>query len=1044
MYELVIAFVGILIVLKANSVASAPHAHDSERINSTIYDIIVKGNLNETRDVQIGYVGKILLDRKTINDTDMIYKYKLLYALPSQTTLSASELNTLNKDTMFTIGSENGSIRMRLTMPFANNNNETLSTLKYLCTTKRYCPCDLCIFNLNIIYSTANRINSDVVRVFIDEVNQHKPEFYTNADMIVVNMSEASTSNDRVKLDDTAMAFDRDAHYNKLSYYLVNVNADGSASRTSDGNYVRTGDFRMYNEQHGVYIVSNTTLDYERQKIYDFYLVVEDNGMNTLRNMRRLTVYVTDENDNRPVCDKTVFYAEAGEYLLIKNLLHITADDRDSGLNGLVEYTLRRDNNEAIGSTSSDTDDYFHVDKSTGWLSIVKPLTWHRQRVYTFTVGASDRGLRHSYTTYCQVQIRVLSTDDSIRVIDHLDESTAYGFYSTHDGSTHANQSHATDASIYENNNFNKRLATIVNAYDARDGSGGRNAPQHLIHVLLNDSAFDVTTTDMDVNNGNTTAFNLLAIKSFDYETKAVYYLNVTMQITRMEQTIVVDDRVYTNMRRTFQTNKMFVVHVLDLNDNKPKFTRTLYEFHVNENDLNRNFVSIEAHDADGTSKNSQLSYRIVEPYAQERFTLIGLDEQTFVTPTLYLRTPFDHEKDGDRFEFHVEAMDAGGLYDNANVVFHIRNINDNRPLFSANQRLSISETAPPHTFIAYIRAVDADNGSNGRFTYSLVGVDANAVFEINRTSGILSNRVLLDRTYADLYEIEVEVCDEVVNGIGPKLTNRHKYVVDVQRVDSYGPYFVLPKSNTHVLPVKLPRELAMGGWSLYDVVDSEKIVSLFDVHVFLNKASNTTDVAFKLTDSLDVLRINSRNGSVYTTAALLLSRLANKNKKTRQDWTSVRQIVDVCLTATSEKYHENSLNFSLYLNYNVDELPEEARTVWQMDLDAYGEVDDGTTTGFLKSDRMATTSGKLVQLLSNSALITVLTLSLVFAIFILCLIVTIVYKSKFCKPNRDPPMKSKADSCLAKMKACLRDRIRQSDGQRTFKTTATIDVTVC
>lgn len=82
--------------------------------------------------------------------------------------------------------------------------------------TKLYCSCLSCIFSLNIIYTSgSNRISAETVRVFVDDYNDYSPQFYTDDDMLTVNISESSRIGDSFRVIN-AVAFDSDAYYNKV------------------------------------------------------------------------------------------------------------------------------------------------------------------------------------------------------------------------------------------------------------------------------------------------------------------------------------------------------------------------------------------------------------------------------------------------------------------------------------------------------------------------------------------------------------------------------------------------------------------------------------------------------------------------------------------------------------------------------------------------------------------------------------------------------------------------------------------------------------
>lgn len=89
--------------------------------------------------------------------------------------------------------------------------------LEYLCMSHVYCSCVSCIFSLNIIYTSGNRISAETVRVFIDDYNDFAPQFYASDEAVLsVNISEYSRIGDSFHIANAA-AFDSDAYYNKVN-----------------------------------------------------------------------------------------------------------------------------------------------------------------------------------------------------------------------------------------------------------------------------------------------------------------------------------------------------------------------------------------------------------------------------------------------------------------------------------------------------------------------------------------------------------------------------------------------------------------------------------------------------------------------------------------------------------------------------------------------------------------------------------------------------------------------------------------------------------
>lgn len=120
-------------------------------------------------------------------------------------------------------------------------------------------------------------------------------------------------------------------------------------------------------------IILKSHLDYELQREYDLYLIARDNGpFGGKKSSIRLRVHVVDENDNAPVCEKSLFIESVRENTIVQNFLQIRATDLDSASNSWVIFSILDD--MTSGGDVTDNSRHFEIDKNTGWMSIKKGL----------------------------------------------------------------------------------------------------------------------------------------------------------------------------------------------------------------------------------------------------------------------------------------------------------------------------------------------------------------------------------------------------------------------------------------------------------------------------------------------------------------------------------------------------------------------------------------------------------------------------------------------------------------------------------------------
>ncbi len=236
--------------------------------NETHYDLRIAGKL-ETTPTIIGQINNVLMDKKKINKTTIIFNYKLIYYSPlliSYNTLSLSvNPQTLvdAAEDLFTVNVSSGDVQMSIP--------RDKPALQYLCQEKKLCSCVTCIFTLNFIYSTQNKINSDTIRVLVEDINESKPVF-THSEPLVLNISEASQIGSTFKLKGFK-AFDSDAFFNKITYFLndwsLNENNFNEVDFSSD-----LLEIQSVNESSGeMNLILKKHLDYELAKSYEIFLI---------------------------------------------------------------------------------------------------------------------------------------------------------------------------------------------------------------------------------------------------------------------------------------------------------------------------------------------------------------------------------------------------------------------------------------------------------------------------------------------------------------------------------------------------------------------------------------------------------------------------------------------------------------------------------------------------------------------------------------------------------------------------------------------------
>ncbi|KAH9417147.1 Protocadherin Fat 4 [Dermatophagoides pteronyssinus] len=217
------------------------------------------------------------------------------------------------------------------------------------------------------------------------------------------------------------------------------------------------------------------------------------------------------------------------------------------------------------------------------------------------------------------------------------------------------------------------------------------------------------------------------------------------------------------------------LIHIQDVNDNKPVFDQDVYEFQIPENiSIAQSFYIGQVHATDNDSgRNAQIVYSIVNSYYSSYLEIDPING--------YLWTTVNYDREQlQRFEVIVQAQDQPideKSYQTQTLVrIEILDINDNRPKFEVPANVTIThqnddqdvsmfgemiviETAQIGTILTQFEALDLDIDS--KINYRLVSNESDMIIAtINKTTGLLILTKQLDRETRDNYQLIIEASD--------------------------------------------------------------------------------------------------------------------------------------------------------------------------------------------------------------------------------------------------------------------------------------------
>lgn len=381
----------------------------------------------------------------------------------------------------------------------------------------------------------------------------------------------------------------------------------------------------------------------------------------------------------------------------------ITAADPDTGSAGVLTYSL-------LATRDGRSQDMFAIDPISGQLTTTKKLDRETMLTHYFSLIATDNG-SPPRSGMASLTINVDDMNDHAPVFES------------------ANYSQSVLESV--------DVGTTVVTVRASDDDSGPNAKIH--YSIMNPTGANGVFRIHPRLGSITTRLQL------DREQHAFYRLRVQ----------AVDNALVTN-RKTATT--IVEITVLDVNDNKPQFTKSSYPIEVSEDiDPSSHPVIAQIHATDTDSgANGNVRYSIRGGNVQEVFVIDALSGNLSILRAL------DYEQT-ESYKLSIRAQDSGRpkKSNTTTVLIRVLDINDNAPKFYPTlYQKSVVENVRVGYSILDVQAYDDDSGRNAKLRYSIKGASDDLPFEIEGSTGILRTTKRLDREKMAQYAFNVQVVD--------------------------------------------------------------------------------------------------------------------------------------------------------------------------------------------------------------------------------------------------------------------------------------------
>ncbi|XP_074530022.1 protocadherin alpha-8-like isoform X8 [Halichoeres trimaculatus] len=235
-------------------------------------------------------------------------------------------------------------------------------------------------------------------------------------------------------------------------------------------------------------------------------------------------------------------------------------------------------------------------------------------------------------------------------------------------------------------------------------------------------------------------------------------------------------------------------VNVLDVNDNPPLFSKSLYKVQVVENaNIGTTILELTATDLDD-GVNAQLVYSFTEKGHLKPDEKFALDENT---GEITVKGNIDYEEN-QAFEIRVQARDKGNppRVAHSKVLVEVLDVNDNAPEISVSSLMSpVKEDAELGTVVAMVTITDRDGGKNGQTNCK---VSDSLPFKLKSNYKNYYSLLVdgpLDRESVSKYNVSITAIDEG----NPALSTTSVITVQISDVNDNPPLFTEPLINIYV-----------------------------------------------------------------------------------------------------------------------------------------------------------------------------------------------------------------------------------------------------
>ncbi|XP_053453810.1 protocadherin-23 [Nycticebus coucang] len=584
----------------------------------------------------------------------------------------------------------------------------------------------------------------------------------------------------------TIKAFASDSIQDSIKYSIFNGNEDGVFSLCSNSGQLTVKEPKF--------------LDFEvRNEVR--LTVLAESGRH--RAYSKVAVLIEDVNDNQPHFEPSVYQASVSEGQFYKaHVLQVFATDLDSGLNGLIEYSIISGNQEEA----------FQIDALSGVITANAILDYEFTSSYSLIVQATDKGTpRLSDTTVIKIQVTDINdnapaflSSEAVEIAENflpgvivtqvsvhdMDLNPAFIFSFTPVGNP------GTKFTIDRNTGVVMLVETLdfeeVAEYELQIRVS--DSVHHTVGALLvcvldvndNPPVFSQDVYQVTVPESVPVGYSVLTVSATDVENSE----NISYRIQSSSKAFSIDPMNGTIFTITPVLDKISTIQLLveasdgglpdlkaltlveieiqDVNDHAPEFTVEFYNLSLREDTpIGNTLVTFSTIDHDWTRENTYVEYSIVSGNSQNYFHV----ETHFIHSVhpykqvgyLVLLHSLDREATA-RHKLVILASDHGysPLSSTTIISIEVLDVNDNSPKFSSlDYYAHVKESTPLGSHITVVSAEDHDVGSHAEIFYHITSGDEKGHFYLEEKTGVLYLSKLLDYEEIIKFTLTVQASDK-------------------------------------------------------------------------------------------------------------------------------------------------------------------------------------------------------------------------------------------------------------------------------------------